>query len=75
MPAEQVARRDDEQPEPQYEHENREGVSDEIGKGESAIKEHSRSSRPARVQIILDQCEQDSQRRRLGARERRFIRA
>jgi hypothetical protein len=44
MPAEQVARRDDEHPEPQYEHEYREGVSDEIGKGESAIKQHCRSS-------------------------------
>src|SRR5277367_1258652 len=32
MPAEQVARRDDEQPEPQYEHEYREGVSDELVK-------------------------------------------
>src|SRR5271155_4671843 len=64
MSAEQVTCRNDEQPEPQYEHEYCERVSDEIGKGESAFKEHSRSSRPARcVEVILDQCGGDSQRR------------
>src|SRR5271163_4335292 len=46
MPAEQVARYDDQQPEPQYEHEYREGVGDEIAKGESALKQHCRSPAP-----------------------------
>ena len=42
MPAEQIARHDDEQPEPQYEHEYCEGVGDEIAECESAFKWHCR---------------------------------
>jgi hypothetical protein len=48
MPAEEVARHDDQQPKPQYEHEYCEGVGDEIGKGESAFEKHCRPpARPA----------------------------
>jgi hypothetical protein len=43
MSAEQIARHDDEQPEPQYEHEYRESVGDKIGERESAVEQHCRS--------------------------------
>jgi hypothetical protein len=42
MPAEQIARHNNEQPEPQYEHEYREGVGDKIAERKPAIKQHCR---------------------------------
>jgi hypothetical protein len=72
VPAKQVSRRDDKQPEPQYEHEYRKRVSDEIAERETALKQHRRSP-PLVIEAILDQCERDSKAQRFGGRNGRTM--